>query len=343
MERLMQLFVKTAGPVLTVLLALSMAFAVSKTGTTAAKFLSIGAGSKAVSMGGAFTAIADDATAMYWNPAGIARLTEGEFLVNHTKWVADISFNYLGFVKPLTKGSSFGLNVTSVTMNDMDVTAYGTDEFTGETFTAGQYALGVAYGIQLTDRFSIGANGKYISEHISNEKASSLAIDIGTLFDTPYGFRLGTSISNFGPKMKMTGKDLLVRVDVAGNMEGDNQSINGVIDTDYFDLPLLLRVGLSGDFNLQNAAKVTWSIDALHPNDNSEYLNAGLQVGFLGDLLVFRGGSKAILMNDREEQFTLGAGINYPLKYGGKFYFDYAYELMTHLGDLHKFTLRMTF
>lgn len=343
MEGLMEKFKTYFRPAFLTLALIGTGFAVTKTGTTAAKFLSIGAGSKAISMGGAFTAVADDASAMYWNPAGISRIKSPEFLVNHTKWVADISFNYLGYVQPLQNGAAFGLNVTAVTMNEMDVTAYGSDEFTGETFGAGQYALGVSYGMQLTDRFSIGANGKYINEHISNEKASSIAIDIGTLFDTPYGFRLGTSISNFGPKMKMTGKDLLVRVDVAQNMAGDNQSINGLIDTDYFDLPLLLRVGISGDFAVQKIAAITWAVDALHPNDNSEYLNAGVQVGFFGNQLVFRGGSKAIFMNDREERFTLGAGLNYPLKTGGKFYFDYAYELMTHLGDLHKFTLRMTF
>ncbi|NOZ08892.1 MAG: PorV/PorQ family protein [FCB group bacterium] len=339
----MEIFKNKLKLTLILMLMVTQMPAVTKTGTTAAKFLSIGAGSKAISMGGAFTAIADDASAMYWNPAGIARFKSSEFLVNHTKWVADISFNYLGYVQPLRNGAAFGLNVTAVTMSEMDVTAYGSDEFTGETFSAGQYALGVSYGMQLTDRFSIGANGKYINEHISNEKASSIAIDIGTLFDTPYGFRLGTSISNFGPKMKMTGKDLLVRVDVAGNMAGDNQSINGLIDTDYFDLPLLLRVGVSGDFMVSKIAAVTWAVDALHPNDNSEYINAGAQIGFFGDQLVFRGGSKSIFMDDREERFTLGAGLNYPLQTGGTFYFDYAYELMTHLGDMHKFTLRITF
>ena len=68
--------------------------------------------------------------------------------------------------------------------------------------------------MNLTDRFSVGFNGKYIQEKIANNHAKGWALDIGTLFETPYGFRLGTSISNFGPIMRMTGDDLLVAVDI---------------------------------------------------------------------------------------------------------------------------------
>ena len=320
----------------------SSVFAVNKTGTTAAKFLAINAGSRAVGLGGAFTAIASDASAMYWNPSGIARLTKTEVLVNYTKWIADINYNYLAFSQPLSSTSAYGINFTSVTMGEMKLTRYG-DEDTGETFKAGQFALGITYAMNLTDRFSIGSNIKYISEYIANNKATGIAVDIGTLFDTPYGFRLGTSISNFGPKMKMTGKDLLIRVDIAPGMEGDNESINGIIDTDDFDLPLLLRVGISGDVNIMDGAMVTWSVDANHPNDNSEFVNAGVELNFFDSMLMLRAGSKSMFMVDREEEFALGGGLNYPLANGSRFYFDYAYELMTNLGGIHKFTLRLTF
>ena len=71
---------------------------------------------------------------------------------------------------------------------------------------------------------SSGINGKYIQQSISNSHARGFALDLGTLFDTPFGFRLGTSISNFGPKLKMTGDDLLIGADVDENMEGNNDS-----------------------------------------------------------------------------------------------------------------------
>ena len=104
-------------------------------------------------------------------------------------------------------------NTIPVTMDEMEVTRYG-NENTGETFSAADFAFGSTYSMSLTDRFSVGINGKYIQQSISNSHARGFALDLGTLFDTPFGFRLGTSISNFGPKLKMTGDDLLIGADV---------------------------------------------------------------------------------------------------------------------------------
>ena len=85
-------------------------------------------------------------------------------------------------------------------MGEMEVTRYGNED-TGEKFSASDHAFGLTYALNLTDRFSIGFNGKLIQEKIANNYANGFALDLGTLFKTPYGFRLGTSISNFGPKM----------------------------------------------------------------------------------------------------------------------------------------------
>ncbi|MFB0515680.1 MAG: PorV/PorQ family protein, partial [Candidatus Neomarinimicrobiota bacterium] len=132
---------------------------VTKVGTTAAKFLAIGAGSRAVSMGGAFVATADDATAMYWNVSGLAQLSQPELLVNYTRWFADIVYAYLGFVYPLGRLGTVGFNVVSMSMEEMRVTAYGVEgDFTGETFRAGSYAIGLSYARQITDRFALGGN-----------------------------------------------------------------------------------------------------------------------------------------------------------------------------------------
>ena len=118
---------------ISIILCSTYLFSVDKTGTTAAKFLSIGAGSAAVSMGGAFTSVANDATAMYWNPAGLGFYKTKEVYFNHANWIADISYDYFGFTIPLSARNSLGINITSVTMDEMEVTRYG-NENTGETF-----------------------------------------------------------------------------------------------------------------------------------------------------------------------------------------------------------------
>lgn len=327
---------------LTIMILSTLLFPVDKTGTTAAKFLSIGPGSRAVSMGGAFTSIADDPSAMYWNPAGIVTLNNNTLIANHTDWIAGISYDFVGIVVNLNTSNSMGFSLTTLTMGEMEITRYG-NESTGETFKAASWAFGVSYATQLTDRFSIGFNGKFIKEIIANNNASGLALDVGTLFETPFGFRLGANISNFGPKMKMTGVDLLYPIDIDPTHQGDNESIVGEISTDKFDLPLILRVGISDDISLGSLGSLTWSVDANHPNDNTEYVNAGVELSLLNEMLFIRAGSKAMFMADREEDYTLGAGVKYPISGLSNLTIDYAFELMNHLGEIHKFTLGLSF
>ena len=134
--------------------------------------------------------------------------------------------------------------------------------------------------MNLTDRFSIGFNGKLIQEKIANNYANGIALDLGTLFRTPYGFKLGTSISNFGPKMKMTGDDLLVPVDIDETIYGNNESVTGYLSTDEFDLPLILRVGISDDIMIGKSNRITWAVDSNSPNDNKSYINTGIAVSY---------------------------------------------------------------
>lgn len=224
---------------------------VTKTGTTASKFLSIGIGPRANAMGGSFTAIANDASAMYWNPAGIATIDEKQVLFTQANWLVDINVNYVGLVLSAGTFGTFGVNATAMTMGEMEITTENYPEGTGQNFSAGSYAFGFAYARNLTQNFMIGANFKYVREDIHQSKATGLAIDLGTLFITPfYGVRFSSSISNFGTKMQMNGDDLLVRHDPDPQREGNNERIDAYYGTDKYDLPLRLQIGISRDFKL---------------------------------------------------------------------------------------------
>ena len=323
-------------------LLLSFAFPVDKSGTMAAKFLSARIGPKAVAMGGAFTAIANDGSAMYWNPAGIGYNRIRNIYVNHSDWIADISFDYFSISVPLKNSHVLGINITSVTMGEMEVTRYGNED-TGETFSASDHAFGITYAMNLTDRFSVGFNGKYIQEKIANNHAKGWALDLGTLFETPYGFRLGTSISNFGPKMRMTGDDLLVAVDIDESIHGNNESVTGYLATDQFDLPLILRVGISDDIKFGQVARITWALDANSPNDNASYINAGFEIGLLGDLFTLRGGVNSLFLVDKEQEFALGFGVKAPGLIKQQLHINYCFEALTHLGDTHQLSLEIIY
>ncbi len=323
--------------------ALVQAQGVTKTGTTAGKFLSIGVGPRAIAMGGAFTSSANDATAMYWNPAGIDQISENQFVFTQTDWFVDIKLNYVGAVFKAGELGTIGVNLTAMTMGDMEVTTTKNPEGTGDYFSAGMYAFGFSIARHLTQKFIIGANFKYIRETISQSSAQGVALDIGTMFVTPfYGVRLAANISNFGTKMRMSGEDLLIQHDPDPNIAGDNANLNAYYETDSFELPLRVQIGLARDFYFSNQ-RLTLAVEAAHPNDNSEYMNLGGEVALFNERVFLRGGFKSLFMKDREEGLTLGVGYKTPSLGRFRLNIDYAFQDFVHLGDVHTFGFILTF
>jgi hypothetical protein len=317
---------------------------VTKVGTTAAPFLNIDVGARALGMGGSFVSVADDISSMYWNPAGVARLAGPQALFTHTRWIADVSFNYAAFAMPLGNFGTLGVNATFLTMDEMERTTVYEPEGTGETFDAGSYAFGVSYARNLTDRFSIGFNAKYINEKIYHSSASGAAFDVGTLFDTQYyGLKIGMSICNYGTKMQMGGRDMLIQTDIDPQISGNNRNINADLKTDEFDLPLIFRVGVSMDvLKGMGDSNLILSVDALHPNDDVESVNAGGEYWF-HRMVALRAGYKSLFARDSQEGLCFGAGLNYKLMGYTTLMIDYAYEDFGVLKEVQLFSLGLAF
>ncbi len=311
---------------------------VTKVGTTAAPFLTISTGARAMGMGGAFVSVANDASAMFWNVAGIAQLPKNEIIFNHSNWLADISYEYAGITMPLSAIGTLGVSFTFLNMGEFEQTTEYQPEGTGLNFDASSFAIGLSYARQLTDNFMIGFTGKYIRENIFNSTAQGFAMDVGALFVTPFnGMRLGLAITNFGTKMQMSGDDMLVQVDIDPTIDGNNPNINSNIQTDEFDLPLLFRFGLSMDVIETEMNRLTVAVDALHPNDNAESVNVGGEYTY-NNLISFRAGYRALFLADSEEGFTVGGGLLFDIS-GVGLQLDYAYEDFNRLGDIQKFTI----
>ena len=315
---------------------------VNKRGTTAADFLGIPVGARATALGGAITASVSDPIAIYWNPAGIAGIEDVSFTGEYANWLASIDFNFLAVTIP-TRFGVVGVSITSMRTPDMEVTTVAMQDGTGETFDASSYAAALTYARALTDRFAIGGSVKLIQERIWNSSSGGLAFDIGTQFETPFrGIRLGASISNFGTKLQIGGDDLLARVDVDPNNRGNNESNRALLKTDRFDLPLIMRIGLAGEVFQGGGNRLTLSIDALNPNNSEQYLNAGAEIGLLGDLIMFRAGYSELLLENSLRSFSLGGGLRYrfaPIHFG----VDYAFEQHEYFNAVNRFTMTMRF
>ena len=255
-------------------------FSQTNVATTAASFLEIGSGAKSLSMGGAFVSIANDVSALYWNPAGIVNIDRPSVQFYHSPWLVETEYYYGGLVIPLSSADAIGFSYTSVGMEEMMVRTVEMPEGTGEKFDASNLAMGIAYSRRLTDQFSFGIQYKYVQEKIWQMKASASSFDIGTLFHTIGGMRIGMSISNFGDKMGMDGINTAIDHDVDETIYGNNDKIDGHMDAAKWPMPLLFRFGISKDYTFSDIHRLTISGDANHPNNNVEYINAGLEYSY---------------------------------------------------------------
>ncbi|MCD6205413.1 MAG: PorV/PorQ family protein [Candidatus Marinimicrobia bacterium] len=317
---------------------------VKKLGTSAAAFLRIPVGAKGIAMGSAFTAIADDGSAVFWNPGNITVITQPSFLVHHSPWLPGLQYNYVNCIVPIPRVGVIGINITSLTTEEMDVTTPENPMGTGETFTAGSNAIGFAFARRLTDRFSIGANLKYIQERIYHSTARGFAFDVATMFITPFrDVRLGVNISNIGTNLRMRGEDLNTYVDVAPSQEGNNDNIVSELKTDYYSLPITMRIGLSRDWWLSRDTRFTLACDGVNPSDNAQSLDIGFDFTTFRGLVSLRGGFNELFLKDREKGLTLGAGLKIPATKDFCMTVSYAYQDFKYLGSVNHLTLEITF
>ena len=316
---------------------------VSKKGTSAAPFLSIPQGTRAAGMGSANVAAVDDATALYWNPAGITRIPNGEVVFEHTNWIADISYNFFAASYNLGNYGSVGFSFTSSDIKDMAVTTIQEPDGSGETFSVADVSFSLAYAIRLTDNFAIGINPKFIQQKIWRMTASAFAVDIGVQYVTPFdGMILAMSISNFGTKMRMDGESTLILYDPDPTSTGNNGRIPANLQTDSWELPLNFRVGLAYMPIKSSEHKVVLAVDAAHPSDNYESVNVGAEYTF-NDLFSIRGGYKSLFLKDSEESFTFGFGVKQLLLGNVGIKVDYSYGDFGRLKNTQKFSVGIIF
>jgi hypothetical protein len=316
---------------------------VSKKGTTAASFLSISQGARAMAMGSAFVAVVDDPSALYYNPAGITDIYGGSALVENTQWLAETQYNFVAGTFTVDGFGSLGISFTSSSIDEMKVTTVDNPDGNGEMFGVSDVAFGVTYALKLTDKFSIGFNPKYIYQKIWKMSASAVAIDVGVKYITPFdGIVLGMSISNFGTKMQMSGNNANVLYDPDQSSLGNNDRIPASLSMGQWALPLNFKVGLAYKVFNSDMHSLLVAVDASHPSDDYESVDIGGEYVF-NNFLAFRGGYQSLFLNEAEEGMTLGIGVKQNITGTVQFSFDYAYQDFGRLKNVQKFAVGILF
>lgn len=329
----------------TMLPALSLGGGFSKVGTASAQFLKIGVGARAAGMGGAFAAVSNDVSALYWNPAGMTAMPAITAGFSHSQWFAGMSHNFAGIAVPLGSNDVLGVHAIALNTAEQEVTTVEKPDGAGIFYAVSDLAIGVSYARTLTDRFSVGVTAKYIQQIAYNESASTVALDIGTSLRTGFhNLVIGMCVSNFGGSMKLEGTDLIALADISKSISGEYNP-DARLKTEAFPLPLNFRVGIAMDvlggkdplLESENH-RFTLAFDGNHPNDNNERVNIGGEYSW-DETLFARFGYK---INYDTEKWAVGAGVKVNVG-SQKLAFDYSLVDFGNLGNVSRISIELQF
>jgi hypothetical protein len=305
-----------------------------KLAQTGCQFLSVGTDARATAMGEAYTTVEGSSASLFYNPAGMARMNKTvEFTATQMKWIADINYvaGSMGFRPFHGRFGVIGVSFMSIDYGDLQGTRVADNdqgfEETGN-FAPSAYTIGVGYANDLTDRFAVGGQVKYVHQdlgsstiplnneapYVTEEKdyaQSVFAFDFGTVYKT--GFKsmvFGMSVRNFSREVKY--------------------------EREGFQLPLTFKVGFSMnamDFfpGLQKNHALLVSVDAAHPRDFPEYINVGGEYIFM-KMLALRAG---YVTAQDDYGFTAGFGVH---TFGVAI--DYSYMPFDVFDNVNRFTVR---
>ncbi len=315
-----------------VLLLMASAFAgKSKVGTTAYPFLKIGIGARALSMGGAFAGLANDESAVYYNPAGLVAMQQRSLAGSYMNYIADIQAGSFTFVSPrgvtaaadlplddngnpvpTDAQAAFAVNINYLNYGDFDAT-----DNTGEVidqFGGSDLAFTISYARKVGPQLALGANAKFIYQKIDEFDSQGLAADLGLLY------RLQDGRTNFGVSASNLGVQL-----------------NGLSEDHKDPLPIILRAGLS---HRLREIPLSVSGELALPTDNDVFGAVGLEfhpnapVALRAGYSSFGSNYKTNGDKDNTAGFAFGVGFIF-----NQIRVDYAFLPYADLGSLHRANL----
>lgn len=287
-----------------------------RAGSAMAQFLKIGVGGRAVAMGESFVAISNDASALYWNPAGIAQMQKNELIFSHVNWPVEVKHEFLGYAHHFGEVNSVGVSVIALHTDSFEETTEYLPRGTGNYVAFSDVAVGVTYARKMTDKFSFGATVKYVDESLAELHARAVLVDFGTYYWTGWhSTRFAVAVANFGQNFKPTGSFI----------RRDGTEISKFQD---FSPPTVFRLGVAAEVVDNEQHKMTTSVQLNHPNDNAENVNLGMEYWW-NKTVALRGGYR---VNVDEESFTFGGGIALPLS-RSLLNFDISYTDFGRLGN----------
>ena len=286
-------------------------------GTTGAPFLRIAAGARPEAMGGAYTGVSDDLNALFWNPAGLARVAAPECGALYTTWLAGTTTSLLGYARP---AGTLGTLAGAASILDYGSTprTVATDDGlyggTSGTVSAMDTFAEVGWGRRMAAGLDAGAAAKVVIQRFAGASRSGLGADLGVLWTTP----------ERGLKAGLAGQNL------------------GVMTSGGALLPMTWRLGAAWETPLGSSLRALWAADAEMTADAGTRVHAGAEFSVL-ELVALRGGWRGGAIAGGP---TFGVGLLVPGSWvglSGALRIDYAGGQADELGMTHRIQLLFRF
>jgi hypothetical protein len=227
-------------------------------GTTGAQFLKIGVGARAVAMGGAFSAVADDVYSIYYNPAGLANQKKRQVASSYVRYFQGINIGFVGYSQKLLKDGVMGIGLNYVSVSDIERRTTDVDVSEG-TFGANDSALYLSYANEkllssYLKGLNVGANLKIIRQTLDTQTSQSYALDLGALYNTPVKkLTAAFGVYNLGTHVKFISESdplpLDLRLGLAYRMFNDSFLVAVDANDFVYDERLTEQVGLEYTYN----------------------------------------------------------------------------------------------
>ncbi len=333
---------KLLGLVLLAILFMPQANAQTVIGKYAGEFMSIGVGGRPLGMGGAYVAIANDVTAGYYNPAGLARINYPEITLMHDERFGSlVNYDYAAVAIPYSTDMSFGLSIMRLGVDGIPDTRNALiDQSTGQPitdinspsarldynsiteFSDQDWAFYFTFAKKYNSKFYYGANAKIIYRSIAEYSAYGIGFDVGAWYSVTDKFSLGANLQDITTTLVAwsTGRNELITPTAKVGGAYQLQLLGGTI-TPALDFDIRFE-------NRQFASN-------FHVGPVSFDMHAGFEYNYKNIFMV-RGGYNDV------KQFTIGAGIKLP-----KLNIDYSFARFSQsetdrLPDTHRISLILT-
>jgi hypothetical protein len=314
-----------------------------KIAQTGFQFLTVGTDARATSLGEAYTTVEGSSNSLFYNPAGLARLNSFvDISLNRMEWIGDINYlsGTIGFNLEDGKYGVMGISFSYIDYGEFQFTRVANVD-KGYVDIDGfsqpySFSVGLGYAKELSDKFSVGGQVKYVKQHlgdsylpvevfdtlgksagwaisednIKNYALGVLAFDFGTLYKTGYkSLTFGMSVRNFAQEL--------------------------TYEKEGFQLPLVFRIGISMDLmdfyeELKDNHKLLFRLDAAHPRSHPEYIAVGAEYIFM-NMVSLRAG---YVTGQDLYDFTAGFGVK---QFGVEL--NYAYTPYIEFSDVHRLSL----